>query len=455
MKRYLTLLIALGMASVASAQGQQPLNIRLDGAPQCGFNKVLQKVNVPYSTLIAAYGNDERSAGNRTAAKGTAPVYDIPVVFHIVYNAGQPTFNLPDSVIKDQVKALNDAFRKRNADTVNIRSVFKPLAGDAEIQFHLASVDPQGNPTTGITRTASSRAYFGTSTGDLDSLERIKKTAEGGKDPWPTTRYLNIWVANLSTSAGALNVLGYAIPPLNPLPPNWPAGADQELAGLIDGVVLQTHSVGTNSTLNAALQGIYTKGRCGVHEVGHYLGLQHVFGSNGGGTGSCGAIADDGISDTPEQSTMAGHTTTGCPSATLNTCGVGTPGDQPDMWENYMDYARDACQTMFTNGQIAVMRNVMGNQRNALVSTTSVGNIPFQKTFGIYPNPAADNISILYDGKISRVTIINFMGQQAMVAEGAAANARSFNISHLPAGNYMLTAEIAGERITRKFTVTK
>lgn len=439
------------MTAAASAQTQQPLNIRLEGPPQCGFSNVLQKVNVPYSTLIAAYRDDVSAAGNHTAAKGTGQVYDIPVVFHIVYNAGQASFNLPDSVIRDQVKALNDAFRKRNADTVNIRSVFKPLAGDAEIQFHLASVDPQGNPTTGITRTVSSRTYFGTATGDLDSLERIKKTAEGGKDPWPSTRYLNIWVANLSTSTGGLNILGYAIPPLNPLPPNWPAGADQQLAGLIDGVVLQTHSVGTNSTLNAALQGIYTKGRCGVHEVGHYLGLQHIFSSDG----TCSASSGDGIGDTPEQSAMSGHTMTGCPSSTLNTCGVGTPGDLPDMWENYMDYARDACQTMFTNGQITIMRNVMANQRNSLVSTTSVGNIPSQKTFGIYPNPAANNLSLLYDGKISRVTIFNFMGQQAMVAEGIAANNRTFDISHLPAGNYMLTAEIAGERITRKFTVTK
>ncbi|KAK6021268.1 putative esterase [Ostertagia ostertagi] len=272
MKQLLLLFIAAGIAATAGAQNSEPLHIHLKEKTECGFDKVIQKLNVPYSVLVNAYR--PANAPSTTAAKGAGIVYDIPVVFHIIYGPGQASFNLPDSIIQNQ--------------------------------------------------------YFGDGNGDIDSLERIKKTAEGGKDPWPTKRYLNIWIANLSDSVGQIGVLGYAIPPLNPIPANWPAGADQDLLTLTDGVVLQTHAVGANNSLSPALQGLYTKGRCAVHEVGHYLGLMHIFGSNGGGTGSCGAMADDGINDTPEQSQIS-FTNSGCPSATKNTCGAGTPGDLPDM----------------------------------------------------------------------------------------------------------------------------
>jgi hypothetical protein len=453
MKCLILLFTAIGIASGAGAQNSGPLNIHLKEKTECGFDKVVRKLNVPYSTLIDAY----RPANNpsNTAAKGAGVVYDIPVVFHVIYGASQAPFNLPDSVLINQLAVLNQAYRKQHGDTANTRAIFKPLSGDAEIQFHLATLDPQGNPTTGITRTVSSRRYFGDENGDIDSLERIKKTAEGGKDPWPTKRYLNIWIANLSDSVGEIGVLGYAIPPLNPIPANWPAGADQDLLTLTDGVVLQTHAVGSNNSLSPALQGLYTKGRCAVHEVGHYLGLMHIFGSNGGGTGSCGAMADDGINDTPEQSQIS-FTNSGCPSATKNTCGAVTPGDLPDMWENYMDYCRDACQTMFTFNQIDLIRGVMANQRNSLVQgSSSVPVIGSQKTFGLYPNPAGNTLSVLYEGKINRATVVNVMGQQLLVAEGAAANTKSFDISHLPAGNYILLLDTEEQRLVNKFSVLR
>jgi len=453
MKQLLLLFIAASIAAIAGAQNSEPLHIHLKEKTECGFDKVIRKLNVPYSVLINAYR--PANASSATAAKGAGIVYDIPVVFHIIYGPGQASFNLPDSIIQNQLTILNQAFRKQHGDTVNTRAIFKPLSGDAEIQFHLATLDPQGNPTTGITRTASPRAYFGTQSGILDSLERVKITAEGGKDAWPASRYLNIWVANLSNPTGQLGVLGYAIPPLNPIPANWPPFSDVGLLAFMDGVVLQTHSVGSNNALSAALGGIYTKGRCAVHEVGHYLGLMHIFGSNGVGTLNCGLPADDGINDTPEQCELS-YTNTDCPSATKNSCGAGTPGDMPDMWENYMDYSRDACQNMFTLNQIDLIRNVMANQRNSLVQGGSwVPVVSKQQTFGLYPNPAGNTLSVLYEGTIDRVTVVNFMGQQLLVSAGAAANTKSFDISHLPAGNYMLLLDAAGQRLVNKFSILK
>jgi len=64
--------------------------------------------------------------------------------------------------------------------------VFASVAGDAEIEFQLAKFDPDGNATTGITRTSNSV------TGFSQSLNNVKTTSTGGHDPWNTQRYLNI-----------------------------------------------------------------------------------------------------------------------------------------------------------------------------------------------------------------------------------------------------------------------
>ncbi len=444
-------LFAASLNTLVFAQSSAEPELKLTSFPKCAFQQVLTKAHISYPELLNAY----RANSTGAMAKTTGVVYDIPVVFHIVYKSA--TFNIPDSVIANQLTILNQAYRKQHADTGNVRSYFKPLSGDAEIQFHLAAVDPLGNPSTGITRTLSTRNYFGTSTGDLDSLERIKRTSEGGIDPWPTNRYLNIWIGNLSDAQGQLNVLGYGIPPLNPLPNNWPAGSEVELAGLVDGVVIQTHAAGSNSSLNAALQGIYSKGRAMVHEVGHYLGLQHVFGGNDGVTATCAAIIDDGIGDTPDQALYSFDANSGfaCPPDTKNSCGAGNPGDLPDMWEDYMDYTRDACQTMFTNGQIAVMRLVLANQRGILGSPQSVNNESVFHSVSVFPNPSGNNLSIAWTGNIDKLTIYNFMGEKVLTLNGTAANAKTYDISKLTPGNYLLILDENNKQAAARFTVVR
>lgn len=456
MKQLSLLLIAAGISLSATAQ-HSPESVTLSDRHRCGFGQVMEKVDAPYASLLQVYRN---GAGRATAkgTKSTGKVYDIPVVFHIVYSQATPTFNLHDSVILNQLEVLNKAFRKQHADTGNARSYFRPLSADAEIQFHLATKDPQGAPTTGITRTLSARDYFGSADFELDSMERIKKTAEGGIAPWPTNRYLNIWIGNLANGVGQLAVLGYGVPPLNPLPGNWPPNTAIELAGLIDGVVLQPHAIGSNNPLSAALQGLYTMGRATVHEVGHYLGLQHTFGGNDGNpaTASCGALADDGLNDTPEQSTIS-FLNTACPADTKNSCGAGTTGDLPDMWENYMDYSRDACQVLFTNDQIAVMRSVLGAQRAGLTggSPTAVANVAAPAALALYPNPAADRISVTGTGSVRRATVVNYLGQELMQWEGAAAGRKAYDIGSLPAGHYMLVLEGDDGRSAGRFSVVR
>jgi hypothetical protein len=75
----------------------------------------------------------------------------IPVVVHVIYN--NSTQNISDAQINAQIQVLNEDFRRLNADRVNTPTAFASVAGDANIEFRLAKVDPNGSLTSGITRT--------------------------------------------------------------------------------------------------------------------------------------------------------------------------------------------------------------------------------------------------------------------------------------------------------------
>lgn len=433
-----------------SAQTQSPDN---NQQFTCGFNQLFEQTDLSYLQLLEAYKaeNAQRSTSSRNGV-----VYRVPVVFHVIYSTNHPEFNLPDSVLHDQIAVLNNAFRKRHTDTVKTRSLFKPLSVDAEIEFYLATTDSLGRPTTGITRTLSTRDYFSNESHSITATERVKKTAEGGIDPWPAKNYVNIWVANLSDSTMKLAVLGYAIPPLNPIPQNWPAVYGVLFKLLTDGIVLQTHAVGSNNPLSSATNGVYTRGRCAVHEVGHYLGLQHIFGStNGKDSASCGTSQlSDGMNDTPEQALISQLKV--CPDNAKNSCGKDQPNDLPDLWENYMDYTNDACQTLFTKDQIALMRSVLDNQRSTL--TQVVTSIPEQSLtyLNVYPNPSNNVVYIPLSEKIRKAQVINYAGQVVLEFTGATTSTDEYSVEHLPTGNYVFLLEtINGKLMKAKCNVVK
>jgi hypothetical protein len=137
-------------------------------------------------------------AKNSPLPKSGASEYTIPVVVHVVYDPGTPAQNIHDSIVLNQIESLNNDYNRRNADTLNMRSDFDIVAGSPKIKFRLATIDPNGNPTNGITRTASNKYSFGDisvfTSGDFGPLEEIKSTQDGGIDPWDQSRYMNIWV---------------------------------------------------------------------------------------------------------------------------------------------------------------------------------------------------------------------------------------------------------------------
>ena len=171
---------------------------------------------------------------------------NIPVVVHVVWNAEDQ--NISDAQIQSQIDVLNKDFRKSNPDISQVPFPWKGLTADLQIEFSLATKDPDGNPTSGITRTRTAKTSFGTEDG-------VKFKARGGQDAWPADRYLNIWVCKLG---GGL--LGYA---------QFPGGPAET-----DGVVILNTGFGTTGTAAAP----FDKGRSATHEIGHWLNLKHIWG---------------------------------------------------------------------------------------------------------------------------------------------------------------------------------
>ncbi len=274
-----------------------------------------------------------------TTTGTTEEIYTIPVVVHVVHNDVTNTpgrFNSPDisdAQIHSQITVLQEDFRRKNSDTINTSSIFESVASDTKIEFCLASRDPNGNNTSGITR-----HFTNIESWDIQNADEYTELRTHGY--WPPTQYLNIWVASLS-----YNLLGIATFPIGSDQPNVPLPSTEER----DGIVVD-HTAFGNKT-GTANGHTFDQGRSAVHEIGHWLGLLHTF------QGSCTGNGDH-CSDTPFQNSSSSD----CP---VNQSSCSTR----DMSENFMDYTDDACMNMFSLDQKNRMRAVIESapMRNALL----------------------------------------------------------------------------------------
>lgn len=284
----------------------------------CGSHHKEDALKQFYPEIEAAY-NDMRQLVNSGQRSNDSTIV-IPIVFHVVHLYGQE--NISDQQIYRQVQILNEDFQKLNADTADIVPYFLDRVGNANIRFELARFDPFGDCSNGINR------YYNFETLNGDDYSKL--------NAWPRTRYLNVWIVRTMEPG----VAGYAYYP----------SSVEGVGFWRDGIIIRHNFIGDTGT------GSPTNSRALTHEIGHWLGLAHTWGSTNdpGLLNNC--LSDDGIDDTPN--------TIGWTSCNLN----GTTCDNElDNVQNFMEYSY--CSNMFTEGQINFMRTILNTNlsgRNAL-----------------------------------------------------------------------------------------
>lgn len=262
-------------------------------------------------------------------------VYTIPVVVHVIHNGeaiGNGT-NISDAQVQSQIRILNEDYRRKTG-TLGFNT--NPAGADMEIEFKLALADPEGFPTTGIVRAKGIRQSW--TTNDETTLK--------ARSYWPSEHYLNIWVCNLSA-----NVLGYAQFPESSQLQGVSAIGSEEAS--LDGVVIEYKYFGDQGAVLVSGND-FRYGRTTTHEIGHFLGLRHIWGD--APSSATGCNYDDYCQDTPNTA-QANYD---CPSSDSTTCS--SPKSR-EMVENYMDYTDDACMNIFTQDQKMRMRTVLENSR--------------------------------------------------------------------------------------------
>ena len=274
-------------------------------------------------------------------------VYIIPVVVHVIHD-GEPIGtgdNISYARIQSQIETLNDDFRRR-AGTNGFNT--HPDGADTKIEFRLAQRRPDGSgfgTEIGVNRIDRNTQGWGAppyGTGFIDGTIKPFTTVTQGYDG---AVYMNFWCVDITGG-----ILGYAQFPQTTL-----GGMDCSPVNMTtDGVVMLTSSVGGETVPSGA--GPYNLGRTATHEIGHWLGLRHIWGDGG-----CGV--DDFCADTP----TAAASNFGCATGT-NSC-TDSPVDAPDMVENYMDYSDDACMNIFTNDQSIRMRTILETFRFSLINS--------------------------------------------------------------------------------------
>jgi hypothetical protein len=339
-----------------------------------------------------------------------------PVVFHVLYeNAAQ---NIHDSILQHQLDVLNEDFNALNADLVNVPAVWQPLIGNMQITFQLATVDPLGNPTTGIERLQVVQ----------NSQFNYCDSAQGGLSPWPDTAYLNIWILDLN------GLLGYADFPNAPSP--------------CRGLVLAYHVVGRDDPNQNAP---YNKGRVATHEMGHFLGLHHIWGDDGT---SC--TGTDFIADTPNQSDET-YGNPGVGTVITDPCSPTAPGI---MWMNFMDFSDDAATVFFTLGQVVHVQGVINTYYS---SFRTVGiNEPdvAAETYAVFPSPNATGIFTVNRTDMNTRTSVEAYDLQGRLLTAPeyfdnGASTLQLDLSALPNGTYSVVIRTETATETRRVVIAR
>jgi len=389
----------------------------------------------------------EKIAEQKSArsSNSTNAIINIPVVVHVIHNgdAVGSNENIAAAQVLSQITVLNQDYR-RMAGTPGFNDY--EVGADTEIQFCLAKTDPNGNPTDGIDRVDLGQANWGSSSQSqtIDEIDNNVKAATY----WDPKVYMNIWTVNYNPEC---DLLGYAqFPNTNAVP-----GVGTDNGGeSTDGVVIGYRYFGSNAIYpQGSYTSPYNKGRTATHEVGHFLGLLHIWGDNGSCTVNASDSFKDYCPDTPAANTEHYDCSydDSCPASS---------GE--DMINNYMDYTNDACMDVFTQDQKERMVAVMNNAtRRKSLKTSTVCQAPTGATedfnllnnMSIYPNPTQTVLNIASeDGDMpDAFTIYNNLGQLITSVKVSGSANLTINTSGYATGVYFIKIDKGNQSKTLKF----
>ena len=284
----------------------------------------------------------------------------IPVVLHVFHDGEDG--RLTEEQLRSGLKVLNDDMNGRNSDWEDVDSEFDGIKATLNIEFCLASIDPNGNPTSGIN-------YY-------DDKESMLNMGELRVHAWDNYKYLNIYMPKYTRGEPSLfTAFAY-----------YPSTANSNAN--LDGVFYSSIRWGYGA--HSELEDGQEWASVVTHELGHWLDLRHTFQSG------C-AFSGDMIDDTPP--TLGGEIfLSDCYNNDFS-CGERTNG------ENYMDYNHD-CKKMFTIGQVERMlaalqlpsRMPLWQEAN-LIATGCLSDPTATKEnqltgINLYPNPAHQQMNL-------------------------------------------------------------
>lgn len=422
MKRSAALVLLL--ATYLLAYGQSPTE-------RCASDELRDAFLAQYPAAIHTIRNQEAQIANWIATHQNRLTprqnISIPVVVHIVWR--DTSENISEAQVKSQIVALNRDFRLLNKEVTKIPIEFAGNIANIGLEFCLATADPEGRPTNGITRTQTEVRYAGLRRLPNKKLS-IGNSNAGGHTAWDATRYLNIWVAHMGDFAGQAS---------------FPVMKDS--LGF-EGVVIDARYFGTvGSTLKNKP---YHLGRTATHEIGHFLNLCHVWGCEGM-IRTC--TDDDNVTDTPIQE-LPNYD---CPTYPRYSC------ESSNMFMNYMDTVNDTCMSAFTEGQKKRMWATLNTMRASLLVSDGCGaptkapQLACEINLQIHPLPARNMLYVMPYSTCEntvQIAIYNSMGQQLDTIKATANTMMPIDISAFSSGIYFLSVKAGAERMVTKVMVS-